>query len=85
MIKERLGHIFASLPFKNLQVKFKKMSIEYLHHFNKISERENLLSEFELTFGNDEYFANSTRFGTDFLMTGSARAKEKPEWVQRAQ
>ena len=84
MIKEKLGQIFESLPYRNLQGKFKLMSTNYLHHCNKISQRQNSLAEFKLTNRSDIYFANSIRFRTDFLLTGSARAKEKPKWVDQA-
>lgn len=61
------------------------MTNEYLHLYNKLSERENALNKFDLGLdGDPTYYASSTRYGNSFKVTGSAQTKEKPEWVARA-
>ena len=87
MIKDVLKEVFASLPYNSELHSFcKKMSKEFLVHINKITERENSKAEFELGIEDvEEYYANSTRFGDNFKLTGSALAKEKPDWIARAE
>ena len=78
--------LLASLPYDDKFCNFcRNTSKTYLVNSNKISLRENSANEFNLGCETSKFYANSTRFKDAFKLTGSARAKEKPKWVQRAQ